>query len=78
MALIYNSFGVIGLKLLNFSCAGAVMTLLALGLAINPSRDSGAIRGAGGRGARVDSADPISATAFRLCAVRGVDRDARA
>ena len=33
MALIYNSFGVIGLKLLNFSCAGAVMTLLALGLA---------------------------------------------
>jgi hypothetical protein len=33
MALIYNSFGVIGLKLVKFLCAGAVMTLLALGLA---------------------------------------------
>ena len=33
MALIYSSFGVIGLKLVKFLCAGAVMTLLALGLA---------------------------------------------
>ena len=33
MALIYNGFGVIGLKLVKFLCAGAIMTLLALGLA---------------------------------------------
>src|SRR5262249_42622629 len=33
MALIYNNFGVIGLKLLKFFCSGAVMMLLALGLA---------------------------------------------
>lgn len=33
MALIFNSFGVIGLKLVKLLCAGAVMTLLALALA---------------------------------------------
>jgi hypothetical protein len=33
MALVYNAFGVAGLKLLKLLCAGAIMTLLAAGLA---------------------------------------------
>lgn len=32
MALVYNAFGVVGLKLLKLLCAGAIMTLLATGL----------------------------------------------
>jgi hypothetical protein len=33
MALVYNAFGVAGLKLLKLLCAGVIMTLLAAGLA---------------------------------------------